>query len=427
MTMKRNPMTKLMTSITMTMILCLSMALPAFAQPVLGTEEKEAEVTITKALKMGEGVTTPEITFTFKFTADNVDEVPSTGTNMPSVVDKTVTYSVADAGTTVDGVKTVHKETESLFNGVTWPHAGVYTYTVKEDDKRPESLTPRESLDFSQAEYKIRVYVANGEDGLYVAAIGTEIVVADGENGVAGEKVDGTPGDPTVEGKFSNIIFTNTYMKTAGTGNPEEYALAISKTVASSSEDAFDTANRTQYFGFQVTVDKSNANSNASQTYMAYIMDANGVVADIDNNYDGTALTNETYGKYIPFTTGQAKTVSLKHGQWISFVDLEVGATYTVTELAAANFMPKCDQVIGGEAPIAHTGTLGAALSVLSTSITENEDRADFTNTYKTVTPTGLSVDNLPYIVLIGLGLGTLVGFAAAKSRKNHDENAKTA
>ena len=425
MTKKMNVMLKLTKSFTLAMMLCIGMAVPALAGPVTGTEQDSAKAAVTKALKMGESVVTPNVTFTFELTPVSVNDAPATDSNMPKVVDKTVAFSASDTGSAKDGVKTIFKETESLFDGITWPHAGVYVYNVSEKQSVAETLSSQESIVFSQEKYKITVYVANGQNGLFVAAIGAEVTVTDGTPGTeAGHKVDAKPGgDPSIDGDYSKLVFTNTYMKNTGTGDPKDYTLVISKEVASDSEASFDFANRKMYFDFQVTVDKSGANANGTQKYKAYVMDEDGKVVTGKSNYAGTILTDPTYGDYIEFTAGQQALVHLQHGQWLSFVDLEVDAAYTVTELGKENFTPSCTQKINGKSSVI-PGSPNASLTVPSTKITEGDDRADFVNTYKTLIPVGISVDNLPYAVLIGMGLAALMILILAKSRRKDNYSA---
>jgi len=49
---------------------------------------------------------------------------------------------------------------------------------------------------------------------------------------------------------------------------------------------------------------------------------------------------------------------------------------------------------------------------------------AEFTNTYDMVAPTGISVNDLPYVVLIGIAVAALVGFIIFKSRKREENDA---
>ena len=403
---------KLIAGITLGAVLCVNTAPAAFAKT-----EMPAKAAITKILQTGEGTEIPGLVFTFEFTPSAEDN--KANMSVPDIKDKTASFSAAGPAKTENGTVSVIKETESLFDGVTWPHAGLFTYIVKEKKSAGKDLTGQETVIYSEAEYKITAFVANGADGLYVAYVATEIIVTDGEDGEpAGGKVDVTPGgDPEVTGDYSKMTFTNQYIKSTGTGNPADFTLAVSKTVETAATVEYDIANREMFFDFLITVSKSGANSNAAQKYRAYVMDESGNVVTGTENF-GTLGEDAKYGKFIEFTQGLEQQVSLKHGQWLSFTDLEVGASYTVTEKAAANFTPSVKQTVNGGIPVKENGAANTSLTVPKTSITEGADRADFTNTYATVTPVGVNLDDLPFLMLIGLEILLLTGFIAYVVRK---------
>ena len=432
MTKSKKALMKL-TATMLTVVLCLCMTLPAFANeekadPVIGSEQNPAATAITKALRMAIGATTPDLTFTFDFEPLFVNEVSATDVEgaagyAPPVPSVKVEFTAADTGVTEDGVKIVRKESANPFVNIPWPHAGVYVYRVTERDEGKQTLTDLENLYYSKAAYTITVYVANGNDGLFVAAIGTRLELTDGDPAVdPGDKVDGRPGgNPAISGDWSKVIFTNTFTKTTGTGDPDNSTLAISKHVRSHVGDMFDTANREQYFDFDVMVTRSAVNINPDQRYIAYVVTADGVVQNISPNYTGTPGIHPTHGPYIEFTTGVPKTIRLKHGQWLSFVDLEIGAIYTATERGVANFTPSYTHTVNGE-PTTVTGMPNTDLTITTSLITEGEDSVAFLNTYRQVTPVGVFVDNLPFVVLIGLGLAGIILLATLKNRKREEE-----
>ena len=399
--------------------LCMNAALP-----VAAAETKTAA--ITKILQMGEGVTTPAVTFTFEFTPS--DEDNAANFSVPAIADKTAVFAADTAAVTEDGIKSAIVETPSIFDGVEWPHAGLFTYYVTEKQSVIGTLTEQETVTYSQAKYKVTAFVANGADGLYVAWVAAEVTVTDGEEGTdADGKIDATPGgDPSVSGDYSKMAFTNKYVKNTGTGDPADYTLAISKTVDTAEKIEYDVANREMYFDFLVTVTKSGANPDNAQKYAVFIMDGGGNVVTAKENFAGTILTDDKFGAFFEITQGEAATISLKHGQWMSFTNLEVGASYTVTETARENFTPAFSRVINGGTPAKETGSANTALTVPKTAITEGDDRADFTNTFAVMTPVGVSLDDLPFIMLIGLEAAILIGFIAYKlSRRKEDKDAE--
>ena len=406
-------------------LLVLAMSLPVSAEGFSGTEQNEAKAALTKIFRMSENIETPNVSFAFELEPISVNKIPYDGKNMPEVNDKNVSFTSADNGAVEGGVKVISKQSESLFDGIVWPHAGVYLYSVTEKSSVTPNLETGETVEYSKAKYDIMVYVANGENKLYVAAIGAEVIVTDGEDKEAeGAKVDGTPGDPNISSTHSKITFTNTFTKTKGSGNPDDPNLVISKKVVTKDGNGHDFANREKYFDFQITVEKSGTNQSASPKYVAYVMNETDGVITSDKNYSGTILTNDQYGKYIEFTSGVQKTVQLKHGEWLSFVDLEVDASYTVTEVGTQNIAANCVQTVNGNKSNFDANS-GESLTVAKTYISTGDDSADFTNTFLPLTPVGISIDNLPFFIFIGLVLFWLLLFVALKKREkdNSDED----
>ena len=404
------------------LLLSLALVMPVFAQEFPGSEAKEATAVLTKVFQMSENVVPPNVVFTFDITPVSINGEPAANGNMPEVPSKTIPYTSSDNGVVDDGVKKVSKESTSLFDGIKWPHAGIYEYSISEKTSITGTLEDGDEIEYSGASYKLQVFVANGENGLYVAAVAAEIIVTDGESdGEPGNKVDGTPGDPTVEGEFSKIVFTNTYTKNPGSGNPNDPNLVISKKVETKEGNNHDLANRQKYFDFDITVTKSGINKNENQKYIAYVLNEENRVVTSPDNYSGQILEHEEHGKYIVFSSDQTKTVSLKHGEWLSFVDVEVDASYTVNESASPNFEPHVKIMKNGEATSLSAGN-GQSLAVPKTYVTSGVDRADYTNVFVPLTPVGISFDNLPYVIVFGLALGGLILLLTMKRRKKEEE-----
>ena len=92
-------------------------------------------------------------------------------------------------------------------------------------------------------------------------------------------------------------------------------------------------------------------------------------------------------------------TFQLKHGQKASFANLPYGVTYTVTETAVTGY----ETTKTGD-----SGTINAA-----------EHTAAFTNTKTGSIDTGVTTENLPYVLLIGFVV--LAGAALLLKRKAHN------
>ena len=89
----------------------------------------------------------------------------------------------------------------------------------------------------------------------------------------------------------------------------------------------------------------------------------------------------------------------LKHGDTLSIANLPYNVTYTVTETADADY----ETTKTGD-----TGTINAA-----------EQTAAFTNTKEGSIDTGVTTENLPYVLLIGFVV--LAGAALLIKRKAHN------
>jgi len=384
----------------------------AFAAPgpiTGGTETTPAQAVITKTLQMPDGTATPAETFTFTLARKSVDGVAYNATTnpMPAITNKTVAFAATDVGTTASSIKTVSKETASLFTGIVWPHAGVYTYTVTETAGSTAGMT------YSSGSYDISVYVANGTSSLYIAAIGTTVVAVDHTGQTIGDKTDPTT-STTISGASSAMVFTNTYIQTPTVVNPTlGDALSVSKTVVGTYGD------QSKYFGFTVSLTKA-AFVSGTPTYKVYVMNASNAVVTSTDNY-ATLQPADTYGVYINVTAGTPITINLKHGQRLAFMGLPVGTTYSVTEAGTPDYTPSASVVVNGGVPAVTNGTVSTALSIGSPTaiiIGANTNSAAYTNTYKTVAPTGISLNNLPFIMMIGLAVIALAVFLIVKSRK---------
>lgn len=157
--------------------------------------------------------------------------------------------------------------------------------------------------------------------------------------------------------------FENTYR--AGTLN-------VSKTVTGNLGD------KNKYFEFKVTLTGENG-----KTY--------------GDSYAVTGGSKDDNPKSI--VIGQETTFMLKHGDTLSIANLPYGVTYTVTETAVTGY----ETTKTGD-----SGTINAA-----------EQTAAFTNNKNGSIDTGVTTENLPYVLLIGFVV--LAGAALLIKRKAHN------
>lgn len=105
---------------------------------------------------------------------------------------------------------------------------------------------------------------------------------------------------------------------------------------------------------------------------------------------------------------GEKTTFKLKHGETLSIANLPYGVSYTVTETGAKE---KDGVLMNGDYKVTMTGNAG----VIGSATTE----AKFVNTKEGSIDTGVTTENLPYVLLIGFVV--LAGAALLIKRKAHN------
>lgn len=196
----------------------------------------------------------------------------------------------------------------------------------------------------------------------YTGDIKLVVTVVNGDNGKLRVAAVHTEG----KGETKNDTFTNTY--SAGT-------LSVSKTVTGNLGD------KDKYFEFKVTL-----TGEADKTYGA--------------SYEVTGSSNTSNPATIKI--GEETTFQLKHGDTINIANLPYGVGYTVTEATAEGYTT----TKSGD-----TGVIGENDEAVKT--------AAFTNDKGGTIDTGVTTENLPYVILMGLVV--LAGAALLLKRKAHN------
>lgn len=339
----------------------LTMSTTAFAAEVptigTGTETEEATVSITKDLVMAEGISIPCATFKFEVTPVTADAPASRIAPITYPADGTQSVQ-----TTENGLIKV-TQTSSIEFG-TFPHAGVFEYKVKET---PDTYNGAGTMAYSTDEYLLRVYVANKTDGsVYIQTITAE------KN----------------RDKHNQVLFTNTYTKDA--------SLMITK------ETEGTLANLEQQFDF--TIQFTSAATSTATEFVGHI--------------DGTELR---------CPVGQEIKFQLHDGQSLTFDSLPAGTRYIVTEIGAEDgYTPSVKVIENGQAAQEKTAAKdGDSISSLlqnpvGTLVGENTNQVTFVNTYHEIAITGIVMNNLPFILLIGTGVAALAALSVLKRKKTH-------
>ena len=397
--MKKTFLKKLVTaSIAAVTALSVFRGVPTFADDndvatAKANGETSAKVSINKVLNIAEGITTPEATFTFTFT-------PKTGTSSNGapyetidstngqITDKNVSYSGTDVLTT--GQTSIKKETGDIFREVNYTHAGEYVYTVAEKQNVgwkviQKNGSPIDSMTYDNRNYEMHVIVKNKTTGgTYISSVYFKQVTPS-VNGKVKPSESGTT--------YKYDLFTNIYRKNAGKitdpnepnpnkpnvskVDPNAKSLVIKKVVSGA------TADKSKDFTFKLTFTKASTETSQSIT---------GKIGE----------TSKT------FVSGQETTITLRHDQSLVFDTIPAGTRYKLVETGSQGYTASAAYKENG-ASKTQAGAVSTNFTQDSILVGEKPNDNTITNNLPDVTPTGLLIDNLPFILMIGLGLAGFV------------------
>jgi len=423
-----NKMNKTICSLMLALVLCVSGVAAAFgAGPglddngaLLGTPSDPARAAISKIMLTPMGTALPAAEYEFAVSLVEVDGVKATASNTPQIDNVIVKLSDAKLQTTEDGIVTYVVESNDIFAGVDFPYAGVYEYQITEVANTYPHDPAHETVTYSDAIYTLTVYVKDSEapaTGTYIYAIGSRIDRADNAGQTGGGKVDPTPGGNGEDYTYSQMIFTNTYVKTNGS-DPENPDPLNGSTLSISKKVSGTYASSQVYFDF--TLDLSVPALIAPDTaYRAYVIENGHIVTSAAN---GAIAGNDDQGQpYLSVTAGSSLSFSLKDGQKLAFINTPVGTRYAVNEAGTAAYIPSFIIVTNGVAQPAVSGSMGASLATGDQYVGEAANSADYTNERDTVTPTGLNIDDLPFIGMIAIALVAATIGLVYKARRNSE------
>ena len=397
--MKKTFFKKLVTaSIAVVTALSVFRGVPTFADDsdvatAKANGETSAKVSINKVLNIAEGITTPEATFTFTFT-------PKTGTSSNGapyetisdsngkIAAKNVVYSKSDL--LQPNQTSIKKDTGNIFESVTYTHAGEYVYTVAETQNVGwaqilKNSVPIDSMTYDNRSYEMHVIVKNKQSsGVYISSVYFKLVSTSSTAKVK----------PSEKGElYKYDLFVNTYRKNAGkitnpneptpnkpkpeNFNPGAKSLVIKKLVEG------DSADKTKDFTFKLTFTK--ASTDDQGTFVGQV--------------GSTSYT---------FENGKEKTITLHHDQSLVFDNLPAGTRYKLVESGSQGYKATASYNENGVIRN-QTGTASADFTQTSILVGEKTNDNTITNSLPNVTPTGLLIDNLPFILMIGLGLAGFV------------------
>ena len=387
----------ILVAFAMMMTLCVS----AFAA-VAGTEGSPATGSLTKDFQVADDVTAPNAAFTFNFTQDAADAVKK---DVPAI---TISYANGEKG-----IKTADLGLTNLYTS-----AGRYNYTVAEAETgwaEDSDANTTETLDYSKATYKMIVDVANKSDGsgVYVKNIAVQKLTNDDGSAVTGEeKVN--PSTPTEPGQGNGFKFENVYGKDTKTtpdgeedpkpSDPDDDDTGDNGLLYIEKKVAGDLADHEKQFDFSLTLTKPSVLTNAQKAEPTYKYQ----IIDLETKQAGAVQTG---------TYGQALVFQLKHNERLVVTEAIAGSAWEASETVDADYDP---------AAAAANATVNAANSGATAGKiakgTNNDLRV--TNTYNKegTTPTGILMNNLPYILLAVVAAGGLIAYLMMKRREANAE-----
>lgn len=374
-------------------------------------------------------------TFSFHFAATD-PTAPATTKNYAvpkadfSAKDFTITsekLSVAEkwtsAGVDETQNKVWSKPISEIFANYEFPRAGEYTFTVTETTNTGAALTDADNWTYAKDSYTLRLVVKNDPTTDDPDKKTITDVTVENDEGKKVDPTDVTPGDNPDDPDTGDVIepdptdsnggftFTNLYKPTVTKHdepkqpnpdpNPEnpQNPGDIAKDEPNLKEDngAFELdkfvlgeyGDQTADWNFPVTVTlpKSDPKFNVVKS----------------GNLTGGALTKDADNERV--YTG---TITLKHNGTFVIGELPVGTKIKVAENGpVTGYTQLMDTKDADEGD----ATLEAGYTI---TVTEDGGYAICRNSFDdtSITPTGIIINNLPYVLLIGIALGGIVLFS---------------
>lgn len=470
--MKKIPFRRVL-AVLFALVLCMSLAAPAFAVDTSYTPVSGTTTTFQKALILDENANVPDISFAYSIAAGTavpasagVVEIisPSAATGVTgSPTIGVADYNPGDAtvtsagGVTVDsGEKASLKTLTVDFTGVTFSEPGIYRYVITETSAGQQGVSYDTQADTAGQKTRVLdVYVTDNNGSLqiegYVLMETAVDVSADAD----------TLGSDEYDNAIKSVGFVNEFAT---------FDLTVANNVAG------NQGSRDKYFEFTIEIENAGANTNLDVDWSGAVGAQNAVKAastvyaaadmqtanQADDNTGSSAVpatewyvdgdTEHPYGSQaaaeaavadpeftgagvitdngVAATTGiegnqwvtdgtgaVTKTVYLKHGQQIVIKGLPSGATYTVTE-NNEDYIASTSQTKGSADPITEddNNEVEEATGMAADHVVA------FTNTRSGAVPTGIMMSVLPGVAVLGLGAAGLAFGASKKNKKDQPE-----
>lgn len=358
------------------------------AKMLVADVNQQANVTLTKILEVKEGTAPDEMKFNFTVTADGNSTALATASTEFKITDQENKVFNTTNGEDGSGIykRTFDIDVAALTKN---KPVGEYTFTITETmAKAYQSVTAeRETLTMVVSKVNAKELKADStaEFG-YIVALKT-----------ANGKVLATEAFKNFYGDKGSI-----------------HDLTLSKTVHGALGDL------SKPFTFKITFNKNHDITDASGLYKG---------PQLPTNLDGVTVSGKNGGDYL--TIGEEYTVTMKHGQSLTFTNLPAGVEYVVkedgSEAGADGVTLTCTNDAGNTVKYdvsvknANGENVGfdSNKATVSGSISADVTTA-FHNTNAAEPDMGVVLDNAPYIAM--LAIVAIGGVALMLNKRRRDE-----
>lgn len=436
--MKMKLFSKAVSALTAGVMLFASSVTVFAATTTPASYSPEANITVGKTLTANQPGVWPDTTaFAFNLEAVSYTAGPDTSNpaytaytkaNLPMPAAGTANTVAALNGNgamaetiTVSGFDRTNTGTTQTINVTTgnaaYVQTGVYTYKLTENV--PADAAKEPGVTYDSNVYYVNVYVTNvlkedgtpllGTNGLPVVNV-SNITAFKGTNGAT------DPTDPDFGGVKAGDSTTDaktaitTPAATDGTARniaypiENEYTttdLVVTKKVTGTMADI------NKEFSFTLNLTNGlGATDTRPYAYQVWSMGAD----EVKGGTDDTAVT--TTGKSGTLTNGS--TFTLKHDEYIVITGLATGEKVTVTETGATDYITTITNQNGTVADAAVTAKTVGEKTVSTDAGAKNQQ--DFVNNKEAVTPTGIILESLPFILIISAA-GVVLFFMLRKRK----------
>lgn len=341
---------------------------------------------IKKELKVynpsAEKVYGPNVTYTYSIAAssagkeitdaDGVKTLTKAGVGSPTITGS-LSWSSASLVDAAAAGKSNTQDIEIDFATVEFPGAGVYRYKITEQCSGKEAAGVIGSAD-DVIRY-LDVYVRDGDQAGEFIIYGYVLFVNDSD-------INGSDSGNNLESvvKTQGFVETTSGSTTIDADSYYTYNVTVSKKLEN------DTANEDNAFPFTVTFEKPAAFTGS------FKLDVDGTATDMADSL----------------------TAAIKHNASVTYTGIPCGTTVGISEKNKVTGKIYYVTTSGAQTDLANAvlepDATTDAVTVTTTKGEAGEDKTvEFTNTYVLISPTGVAMAVLPFVILLGFGIGFMV------------------